>query len=500
MASKKTILIADPNKETLRGLKQALGEEYEVLLARDGSKALELAVLRYPDLIMFYRGCPLISASQFLRILRSNPRTEETPLIVLSDEPLTRESIAPSFLHGVLVKPLNGDEVAAHVAAVLRKVETARQVGGEVGAVSGSLEQFSMVDLLQVFTVNRRTGCLKLTRGTDERAEIFLHEGRIEEATVGVARGQKALFRLLAWDRGRFSFVPGARAPTASLNASTDSLLMEGMRQGDELARLLPELPGRSALLERLVPAEGLPEGLHRVTAEIFQLAGFYPQVGDLVDRAAATDMEVFVALKSLIDAKLLRVTEKRQALPGGALLTADELLALRSRLRRAGLPPVFLAAPKVAVLGADGDEIWQLGVAAARLPGFAPVDLERLHRLPIGTIGALKLDAGMTVTFFSLAAEDRLLPFGYGLSAGTIAGLVLGTGNLDDLAGPLGLLSRERRTPLLFVRRPGEPTLAGDEKRVVVEIEEISADWVRPVLATLLTQVAGTDLRGGNL
>src|SRR5690606_22095769 len=106
---RRSILIADPDTEVVRALKSALSEDYEVIVVKDGSKALEQSVLRYPDLILFDRHCPLIGATQFLRIIRTNPRTEEIPIVVLSDVPIA-QSAMPGYLQGVLVKPLNLDE------------------------------------------------------------------------------------------------------------------------------------------------------------------------------------------------------------------------------------------------------------------------------------------------------------------------------------------------------------------------------------------------------
>jgi len=501
MAEQKSILIADPDRETLRTLRDGLRDDYDIILAKDGSRALEQSGLKYPDLIMFARNCPLISAAQFLRILRTNPRTEEIPLIILSDAPMSTESIARSFLQGVLVKPLNLDEVLSHVAMVLRKVETAKQVGGEQGSVSGSLEQISMVDLLQIFSLNRRSGCLKLSGGPDNAtAEAFLHDGRIEDAVVGVTRGEKALYRLLNWTDGAFSFVPGRRAPATRISSSTDGLLMEGLRQGDELGRMRDTLPTANAVLERMVPPEGLPEGLHPVTAEIYQLSEHYPRVGDLVDRARATDMEVCVALQALLEAGLLRVGKATVRGAAAAVLSTDDVLALRSRLRQAGLAPIFLRAPKVAVVAADPDDVWQFGVGLSKLNVFVAADLERLHRLPFGTLGVLALDPSLSVELYAVPAEERLLPLAFGLSAGTIAAVVLGTGNLDEVGSALAMLEEQRRAPLLLVRRPGEPTLAGEDKRVVLEVDPSSDDWIRDVLGVLFTRVAGMDLRGVGL
>jgi CheY-like chemotaxis protein len=500
MPDKKSILIADPDSATLRTLRDGLREDFELILCKDGSRALEQAVLKYPDLIMFARNCPLISAAQFLRILRANPRTEEIPLIILSDAPMSTESVARSFLQGVLVKPLNLDEVRAHLAVVLRKVETARHVGGEHGTVSGSLDQISMVDLLQVFSINRRSGCLQLRGGPDgAEAAVFLHDGRIEDATVGAARAEKALYRLLTWTGGGFSFVPGQRAPAARISASTDSLLMEGLRQGDELGRMKEDLPAGDAVVERSVPPDGLPEGLHPITAEIFQLAEHYPRVSDLVDRAAATDMEVSVALRALLDANLLRVGKERMG-GSGAVLAPDDVLDLRSRLRSAGLAPSFLRTPRVAVVSANPSDVWRFGVGLSRLPAFAVGDLERLNRLAVGSLGHLALDRSLSVEFYAVAAEERLLPLAYGLSAGTIAAVVLGTGNLQACPSALVMLEEARRAPLLFVRWPGDPMLAGEEDRAVVEIEPETEDWAREVLSVLLTRVSGTDLRGVGL
>ncbi len=185
--ARRTILIADPDVAVVKSLKGVLQDDYEVIAVRDGSKALEQSVLKYPDLILFDRHCPLIGATQFLRILRSNPRTEEIPIVILSDAPLAAQSM-PGFLQGVLVKPLNLDEVRAHVASVFRKLEAVRRAGaGEDGAVTGKLDQISMPDLLQIFSVNRRSGCLQLTRAPGQpAAEVYLHDGRIEEALVGV--------------------------------------------------------------------------------------------------------------------------------------------------------------------------------------------------------------------------------------------------------------------------------------------------------------------------
>ena len=51
--------------------------------------------------------------------------------------------------------------------------------------------------------------------------------------------------------QGEFSFTPQRRSTNTTLEGATDSLVMEGMRQEDELERLLDDLPAMDDVVER---------------------------------------------------------------------------------------------------------------------------------------------------------------------------------------------------------------------------------------------------------
>ena len=489
-ARRRTILIADPDLEVARSLKKGLQENFEILVARDGSKALELSVLRYPDLILFYRNCPLIGATQFLRILRSNPRTEDIPLIVLSDEAVV--AAGTGYLDGVLVKPLNLDEVRAHITQVFRRSDAVREVGHEGGAVSGSLEQISMADLLQVFSMNRRTGVLQLQSGSTS-AEVYVRDGRIEEALCAGTRGEKALYRVIGFRAGQFSFVPGRTAPSVSLDSTTDALLIEGMRQADELERVRAELPPGFARLEQVVARDEVPEGLHPVTAEVLAALPTAPRVSDLIDRSSATDLDAYLALKSLIVANIVRVVARDAEMEARGLFTQDEIFDLRSRLRRVGLPPTFNGTPKLVMVVQSSAEARTLAAMLARWPEFQPAQGDGIATF--GTIGVLALDQGLAVDVFAMTPDERLLPLSYAMSAGAVAAIIVGTrGNLN---GALKLLEVERRAALVFVRRSGEPAVGVAPRRAILDVAAFDAAELRLAVQTALRAGGGTDLRG---
>ncbi len=118
------ILVADPDPATARALAPALRQRgYQVHAARDGSRALQVAILRFPDLILFDERCELLDARTFVRILRTNPRTDRVPVI------LTGDAVDPdrARLGSYLKKPFNLDEVLARIEQIFRRRSRSRR-------------------------------------------------------------------------------------------------------------------------------------------------------------------------------------------------------------------------------------------------------------------------------------------------------------------------------------------------------------------------------------
>jgi DNA-binding response OmpR family regulator len=104
---------------------------YQVLLAGDGRKALELARAELPDLIVLDLMLPEVSGWDVCRELRRNPRTARVPIIMatarddVSDRIVGLELGADDYV----VKPYDAKELVARVHAVLRRVTEHREVG-----------------------------------------------------------------------------------------------------------------------------------------------------------------------------------------------------------------------------------------------------------------------------------------------------------------------------------------------------------------------------------
>ena len=171
-------------------------------------------------------------------------------------------------------------------------------------AMSGSIEEIPLPDLLQLLSTSKRTGVLSL-RGPTGNGQIYLRKGQIYYATVDDSydmNPRKAAYRLLTWDRGTFE-LDSAEEKTFldEIKDSTEGLLMEGMRLLDEFKRVEEDLPARNAQLAIPQPLTAQLSTLKPEQLEIFQIVlngGGLPAV---LDRSKLSDADAAVALIELI-------------------------------------------------------------------------------------------------------------------------------------------------------------------------------------------------------
>jgi DNA-binding response OmpR family regulator len=431
------ILIVDPDAATVRALAPALRRRgWQVHAARDGSRALQIAILRFPDLVLLDEKTPLLDPRTFVRILRTNPRTERIPVVV------TGETGDPDRIRigSYLKKPFQEEEVLARVEGIFRRAEAARAVASESREIEGNLAQIPVTDLLQVLSVNRKSGKLAVER-EGERAEVALSEGRVVDARIGPVSGEKALYRLLTRREGGFAFVPGPVAAEDRIERKLEELVLEGLRQADELARLAPQSPGPGDLVELAVAPAEIPAGLHPVTEEVVVLLERPRAFGDLLDRCRATDLEATRAVLALLERGLARRREGPAPAAGADLLAAHELHALRARIAR-GRSSGPQTVGKVVVVG-GGPLARRAALARFQtVPGFRP---DPSPGTGFGTLGRLALGDGVRVDLAELPGDRALRPLWRPFAAGAVGALVLLPaegidGLLDELAKVLRL------------------------------------------------------------
>jgi CheY-like chemotaxis protein len=419
MAQARRVLIADPDLAAARALTRALrARGFQVQHAADGSKALEVAVLRHPDVILFDEACALIEARNFVSILQTNPRTEDIPVVVTtSSRDVERQR---RFREGVLQKPFNLDEVLARIAHLCRRSEAAKALRGDAREIEGSFSQLPLPDLLQILAMNKRTGVVSLENGP-VRGEVHISAGRPVNARAGDVEGEKALFRLLGWREGSFAFTPGPPSSTVRVDRAMEDALLEGMRQADERARLLGALPPLGQLLA-LVPDAALPVEPHPVTREILRVLAQPRRLAEVLDLADAPDLDLLGAVTTLVQKGVVRPHEGSSA-DDQPLLSAADVHALRARLMR-GRPAQNSLVATVAVCGT--------GASAGRwlvqaMNGLVPSARDpACLRSSFGTIGRLDVSDVLKVDFVLVPLADAARPLWRPFLSTAVGALVL--------------------------------------------------------------------------
>ncbi|HJT55980.1 MAG TPA: response regulator [Ktedonobacteraceae bacterium] len=127
----KKVLVIDDNPTIVELIKYAVNLQgtYQVVVAYDGVQGLERVYAEHPDCVIIDVKMPRMDGYQLVRCLRSDVRTANTPMIILSA--MTRdEDQMIGLLSGVdeyLTKPFKPSALNAAIERVLRLTPDDRQ-------------------------------------------------------------------------------------------------------------------------------------------------------------------------------------------------------------------------------------------------------------------------------------------------------------------------------------------------------------------------------------
>ncbi|MBN1288767.1 MAG: response regulator [Actinobacteria bacterium] len=122
MEENKSIVIAEDQSDIAHLVDYRLTRlGYDVTWGKNGKEALDFIREKQPALVILDVMMPIMDGFEVLRELKSNPETEEIPVIMLTARSM-EEDILKGFDSGAvdyIVKPFSVSELAARVKAVL---------------------------------------------------------------------------------------------------------------------------------------------------------------------------------------------------------------------------------------------------------------------------------------------------------------------------------------------------------------------------------------------
>lgn len=122
---KHKVLIVEDNADTAEMLKDALSDQFEVIIALDGNAGHALAAKERPQLVLLDLGLPGMSGVEVCRALRSSDSTRHIPIIIVTGS-IDNEQCEQAFLAGAddcIFKPYHTKELMARIASKIRRVE-----------------------------------------------------------------------------------------------------------------------------------------------------------------------------------------------------------------------------------------------------------------------------------------------------------------------------------------------------------------------------------------
>ena len=306
------ILVVDDNASVCELVAARLKEwGLEVTTAANGLEALAVTKRDRPDLVLLDIMLPWLNGFEVARVLKADADTRHIPIIFLTVKDRVQDKVL-GFEAGAddyITKPFNWDELLARVGAALRRAaappkETAAREAKTRG-IAGGLADVSLANLIQFIEVDKKSGILTLTHPKGAGYVLF-SEGRVANAVTGRFRGEAAVYHMLGWQEGGFTFEPWYAPVDRVVVAGNQELILTGLQRQNEMGRLRARLPSGEA---RLAPRPGeADEVLDPEPRQIWEAFQGGRTVGEVMEKVDLDEVRIVELAAGLYERGLLEV------------------------------------------------------------------------------------------------------------------------------------------------------------------------------------------------
>ena len=202
------------------------------------------------------------------------------------------------------------DMTDAQVKQNLEQVAAQQSAKQTKTAMTGKLEEVPLPDLLQLFYTSKKNGVLVVNG--DREGKVYLRQGKVYYAVIDDNHElgpQKSFNRIVTWEVGDFELrPPDPQEFMVELDSSTEGLLMDALRQLDEMRRIQGDLPAADATLTLAVPMTPALRDLTPDELDVLQLIINWGTMQGALDHSPVDDLAVCSAVLNLMQRDYVRL------------------------------------------------------------------------------------------------------------------------------------------------------------------------------------------------
>lgn len=118
--NRRRILVVDDDQPILLLMKNILTEfRFEAMTASSGPEAIQALRAEKPDLILLDMNMPGMTGDQVLREIRLEEGMDAVPVLILSGEPVSRETLEELGATGAVIKPFDLQDLLGTIRSLV---------------------------------------------------------------------------------------------------------------------------------------------------------------------------------------------------------------------------------------------------------------------------------------------------------------------------------------------------------------------------------------------
>ncbi len=293
------ILFIEPEKELANDFQDLESiNDFESRFASTLKDAQDLLESFSPQIVVAEAHLPNGDFIHWIRQLREVPRTKNMLFIALSDEENVEKRIRliESGVDDFIQKPFEMEELLYRIRMLLRERDRLKQThAAEFQGFNGLLSEMNAIDLIQTFELGKKSGIITLSRGALE-GSLYIKEGMVWDAELGVLRGEAALYQLVLWVEGTFSATFQAILREQAIFHPVQEIVQTSIQLLDEKEQLLTRLPPIDTVFEHV--RDLFPDEINEDTQEILSHVDAEHTIQDILDESLLDEL---AALREII-------------------------------------------------------------------------------------------------------------------------------------------------------------------------------------------------------